>query len=157
MGEGMFKTVLWATDGSPAAERALPVAVSIAKTYDAKLVVTHVSEGFALVGGPRRPVTPGTVRMAEESVSAVTASLQRKAEDLKRDGIVVDFAVIETHSPAHAIVEYAQQKGVDLIVVGTSGNSRLVRMLVGSVTRRLLELAHCPVLAVPPEDEDLKS
>ena len=70
---------------------------------------------------------------------------------------MVDFAVIETHSPAHAIAEYAQQKGVELIVVGTSGNSRLVRMLVGSVTRRLLELAHCPILAVPPEDEDLRS
>lgn len=153
----MFNTVLWATDGSPAAERALPVAVSIARTYDAKLVVTHVNEGFALVAGPRRPATPGTVRMAEESANAVTNRLQRKAEDLTRDGMVVDFAVIETHSPAHAIVEYAQQKGVDLIVVGTSGNSRLVRMLVGSVTRRLLELAHCPVLAVPPEDEDLRS
>ena len=153
----MFKTVLWATDGSPAAARALPVAVSIVQTYNAKLVVTHVSEGVGLVGGPRRASTPDAIRMAQESASAVTANLRGKAEDLKRDGILVDFAVIETHSPAQAIVEFAQQEGADLIVVGTSGSSRLVRMLVGSVTRRLLELAHCPILAVPPQDEDIDS
>lgn len=152
----MFKTVLWATDGSRAAERAMPVAESIARTYNAKLVVTHVSGGLAGVAGPRTPVTPETVRIAEESAHAVTADLQRKAENLQKNGVTVEFAVIETHSPAQAIAEFAHQEGADLIVVGTSGSSRLVRMLVGSVTRRLLEVAHCPVLAVPPEDEDLK-
>ena len=56
------------------------------------------------------------------------------------------------HGAAHAIAEFARNEGVDLIVAGTRGNSLLVRVLVGSVTRRLLELAPCPVLAVPPED-----
>jgi nucleotide-binding universal stress UspA family protein len=62
-----------------------------------------------------------------------------------------------THGTAHAIAQFAGEAGADLIVAGTSGSSRLVRALVGGVTRRLLELAPCPVLAVPPEDEDIES
>jgi nucleotide-binding universal stress UspA family protein len=147
----MFQTVLWATDGSRAAERALAVARSIAKTYNAKLVVTHVS---VILGGP-----PLAVKAAQETADAIKADLQRKVDDLKRDGVTVEFASPEmtTHGPAHAIAEFAREAGADLIVAGTSGSSRLVRVLVGSVTRRLLELAPCPVLAVPPEDEDLES
>jgi nucleotide-binding universal stress UspA family protein len=157
MGDGMFKTVLWATDGSSAAERALPVAKSIAQTYNAKLIVTHVSMVFAVLGGPRHPVTPNTVSVAQESVDAIKANLQRKVEDLTREGVSVEFALLETSSAAQAIAEFARKVGADLIVAGTSGSSRLVRVLVGSVTRRLLELAPCPVLAVPPEDEDIES
>lgn len=153
----MFETVLWASDGSAAAERALPVAESIARKYNAKLVVTHVSIGLAALAGPRSPVTPHNVKIAQESADAITANLERKVEDLRRDGISVEFAVIETHSPAQTIAEFAREVDADLIVAGTSGSSRLVRVLVGSVTRRLLELAPCPVLAVPPEDEDIKS
>jgi nucleotide-binding universal stress UspA family protein len=147
----MFQTVLWATDGSRAAERALAVARSIAQTYNAKLVVTHVS---VVLGGP-----PLAVKVAQESADAIKADLQRKVEDLKRDGVTVEFASPEmtTHGTAHAIAQFAGEAGADLIVAGTSGSSRLVRALVGGVTRRLLELAPCPVLAVPPEDEDIES
>jgi nucleotide-binding universal stress UspA family protein len=149
--DGMFKTILWATDGSRAAERALAVAKSIAQTYNAKLVVTHVS---TVLGGP-----PLAVKVAQESTDTIKADLQQKVEDLKRDGVTVEFALPEmtTHGPAHAIAEFAREGGADLIVAGTSGSSRLVRVLVGSVTRRLLELAPCPILAVPPEDEDIES
>ena len=148
----MFKTVVWATDGSRAAERALAVAKSIAQTYEANLVVTHVS---AVLSG----LPPTAVEAARKSADATKANLQRKVEDLKRDGVTAEFALPEmtTHGAAHAIAGFARDAGADVIIVGTSGSSRLVRMLVGSVTRRLLELAPCPVLAVPPEDEDIES
>jgi nucleotide-binding universal stress UspA family protein len=81
-------------------------------------------------------------------------ALRRKVEGLKRDGVTAEFASTEitTGGPAYAIAGFARDTGADLIVLGTSGSSQLVRLLVGSVTRRLLELAPCPVLAVPPED-----
>jgi nucleotide-binding universal stress UspA family protein len=147
----MFKTVLWATDGSTAAERALYVAKSIAQTYDAKLLVTHVP---VVLAGP-----PPAVDVAQESADRTKAALQQKVEDLNRDGVTAEFALPEmtTHGVAHTIAEFAREVGADLIVVGTQGSSWLVRVLVGGVTRRLLELAPCPVLAVPPEDEDVAS
>src|SRR5918992_2297987 len=147
----MFKTVLWATDGSTAAERALSVAKSIAQTYDAKLLVTHVP---VVLGGPSL-----AVNVAQESADRTKAALEQKVEDLKRDGVTVEFALPEmtTHGVGHAIAEFAREVGADLIVVGTQGGSGLVRALVGGVTRRLLELAPCPVLAVPSVDKDIVS
>ena len=145
----MFKTVLWATDGSAAAERALSAAKSIAQTYDAKLLVTHVP---VVLAGPQVAVA-----VAQESAEATKASLQQRVDGLKRDGVTAEFALPEMamHGPAQAIAEFAREVDADLIVAGTRGSSRLVRVLVGSVTRRLLELAPCPVLAVPPHDEDI--
>ena len=146
----MFETVLWATDGSAAAERALPVATSVAQTYGAKLIVVHA--GVQASGVPL--AAPAADAAAQESADATDEALRRKVEGLKRDGVTVEFASTEitTGGPAYAIAGFARDTGADLIVLGTSGSSQLVRLLVGSVTRRLLELAPCPVLAVPPED-----
>ena len=145
MEEGMFKTVLWATDGSKAAERALVAAKSIAQTYDAKLIVTHVS---AVLGGPSLAVS-----LSQESADAIKASLQSKVEDLKQDGVTAELVVTEMtiNGTAHAIAELARSVGADLIVAGTRGHNPLVGMLLGSVALRLVELAPCPLLAVPPE------
>ena len=52
---------------------------------------------------------------------------------------------------AHTIAEEAKEAGADLIVVGTRGHTALAGLLLGSVTQRLLHIAPCPVLAVPPE------
>jgi nucleotide-binding universal stress UspA family protein len=147
----MFKTVLWATDGSAAAERALPVAKSIAQTYDGRLLVIHVSE--IMLGPPLR------VNEAQKRADATTEALQRKVEDLKREGVTAEFVSTEmtTRGAADAIVKFAREVGADLIVAGTRGNSPLARLLVGGVTRRLLELAPCPVLAVPPDQENSPS
>jgi nucleotide-binding universal stress UspA family protein len=147
----MFKTVLWATDGSAAAERALPVAKSIAQAYDGRLLVIHVSE--IILGPPLR------VNEAQKRGDATTEALQRKVEDLKREGVTAEFVSTEmtTRGAADAIVKLAREVGADLIVAGTRGNSPLARLLVGGVTRRLLELAPCPVLAVPPDQENAPS
>jgi nucleotide-binding universal stress UspA family protein len=147
----MFKTVVWATDGSGAAGRGLPLAKSIAQVYDARLLVTHVAE---ILAGP-----PLAVQAAQERSDEIKAALQQKVEDLRQDGVTAELAFTEMteHGPAHTIAEFARDQGADLIVAGTRGNNPLVRLLVGSVTRRLLELAPCPVLAVPPEDEDTEA
>jgi nucleotide-binding universal stress UspA family protein len=51
--------------------------------------------------------------------------------------------------PAHAIEEIADKANADLIVVGTRGHSPVVGLLLGSVTQRLLHIAHRPVLVIP--------
>jgi nucleotide-binding universal stress UspA family protein len=86
---------------------------------------------------------PAATATAQKSADATEEALRRKVEDLKRDGATVESASTEitTGGPAYPITEFARDTGADLIVVGTSGSSQLVRLLVGSVTRRLLELA----------------
>jgi nucleotide-binding universal stress UspA family protein len=151
----MFKVVLWATDGSAAAERAFPAAKSIAESHDARLLVTHVRE---VIGGAP-PVVYSLQENMREHADEVEAALRRRVEDLKRDGVKAEFVPtgMAMRGAAHAIAELARDVNADLIIVGTRGHNPLVRLLVGSVTRRLLELAPCPVLAVPPESERAQS
>jgi nucleotide-binding universal stress UspA family protein len=52
--------------------------------------------------------------------------------------------------PAKSIADVAEEEGADLIVIGTRGHTGLPRIALGSVTQRLLHLAHRPVLAIPP-------
>lgn len=138
----MFKTILWATDGSETAARALPYALGLAEPDKAKLVVAHAREIFAGRGG-------GYPVLADEN--ELRAQIGRQVEDLRSGGLDATF-IVRTCTAGHAertIAEIAEEVGADLIVVGTHGYGRVAGLLLGSVTRGLLHAGVCPVLAVP--------
>jgi nucleotide-binding universal stress UspA family protein len=138
----MFKTVLWATDGSETAARALPYALDLAETGRSKLVVAHVREIYVGRGG-------GYPVLADES--ELRERIGHQVESLRDGGIDATF-VVRTRTSGHAagaIAEIAGEVEADLIVVGTHGYGRVAGMLLGSVTQGLLHTGVCPVLAVP--------
>ena len=138
----MFKTIIWATDGSEAADRALPTALELTAEAEGRLLVVHANErlGGRAGGGP--------VFADEEDLQR---KLETKAHDLLESGVNVSFHVVSglNTEPADLIADVAQESDADLIVVGTRGHGRVAGMLLGSVTQRLLHVAPCPVLAVP--------
>jgi len=137
----MFKTVLWATDGSESAARALAYALDLAEPDNAKLVVAHANETFVSRG--RFPV------LADESELREAIDLQVKT--LRSGGLNATF-IVRTCAAGHAartIAEIAGEVGADLIVVGTHGHGRMAGLLLGSVTQGLLHTGVCPVLAIP--------
>lgn len=75
------------------------------------------------------------------------ASLERSAEDLRRQGFEVEVVVKEGY-PATVIEEEARNLRADLIVIGTRGLSGLKHLLLGSVAERVVQRAPCPVLTV---------
>jgi len=79
----------------------------------------------------------------------VQGKVRKAAEDLSGQGIEASVDVM-VGGPAHRIADVANEAGADLIVVGTRGHSGVPGVLLGSVTQRLLHLAHQPVLAIPP-------
>jgi hypothetical protein len=135
---GMFKTVLWATDGS--------AAKSIAQTYDATLFVTHVP---VVLAGPTV-----AVNVAQESADATRAALQRTVEELKRDGATTEFALPEMamHGPAHAIAELARAVDADLISAVGAGRPYLLLMALFVLTAVLGQIVSntATVLIVAP-------
>ena len=140
----MNKTIIWATDGSEDAVRALPTALELAR--DGKLVVVHADERL---GG-----RPGNVpALADED--ELQAGMRAKVSELKELGVAATFEVVHgtNRDPADLIAEAAGTEGADMIVVGTRGHGRVAGMLLGSVTQRLLHVAPCPVVAVPPQVE----
>lgn len=139
----MFKTIVWATDGSDAADAALPQVRQLASANGTAVVVMHCEETFV---GPRAYGLD--VHVDEEDVKA---KIRNQAEELASEGFEVKTEFVSEHAgiAAHAIAEAAGNDGADLIVVGTRGHTRLGGLLVGSVTQRLLQVSPCPVLAVP--------
>ena len=148
----MFRTILWATDGSETAARALPFALELAEGHEATLVVAHAREIFVGRGG-------GYPVLADEG--ELRDKIGRQVEELRSGGLDAKF-VVRTCTSGHAaaaITEIAKEVGADLIVVGTHGYGRVAGMLLGSVTQGLLHAGACPVLAVPtgmPVEVDAK-
>jgi nucleotide-binding universal stress UspA family protein len=138
----MFKTILWATDGSETADRALPYAKALAEG-DGKLVAVHCRELIIGGRGGGYPV------LADED--ELEAKIHRQVEELRAEGLDASEQVITAAGAgsAHVIADAARESGADLIVVGTRGHAPVAGLLVGSVTQRLLHVAPCPVLVIP--------
>ena len=140
----MFKTVIWATDGSQCADRALDLVRSLAAEPDADLHIVHVVEKLA-TGGMASPD-----RIVDER--AIETRVRDQTRQLREDGARCTLHVVSAGAGhvAKRIAELADETGADVIIVGTRGHSRIIGMVVGSVTQGLLHTAACPVLAVPP-------
>ena len=139
----MFKEIVWSTDGSEHAQKALPYVKGLAREGGAAITIVHVVErieGGGAVGVPRRADEP-----------ELQARLQKLASDLSEEGFSASLIIRGDVGarPAHEVVAVAQELGADLIVVGARGLSAIGGLLLGSVAQRLLHLAPCPVLVVP--------
>jgi nucleotide-binding universal stress UspA family protein len=136
----MFKKVLWATDGSETAARALPYALALAAGDKAKLVILHVREIFVGCGGGY-PVLADETELGEK--------IGEQVKDLRAGGLDATFIVrtCTANHVAHAIADVARELEADLIVVGTHGYGRVASLLL--VTQGALHSGVCPVLAVP--------
>ncbi len=139
----MFKSIVWANDGSESAERALPLVRELAKQEGATVKIVHVVERVEGLGGT------GPIRRVDEG--HVQEHLNQVASQLSELGINASVEIrgdVGTR-PAHELVKVAKEIGADLIVAGTRGHTAIGGLLVGSVTNRLLHVAPCPVLVVP--------
>ena len=142
----MFKTIIWATDGSANADHAFALAVGLAQESGCPLVAVHSKELMTGRAG-------GFPLYADET--EIEIKIAKQVEDAKEAGVDAR-AVIKggwAGHAAHSIAEVADSTGADLIVVGTRGHTPVAGLLLGSVAQRLLHVAHCPVLAVPPAAE----
>lgn len=136
----MYKTVIWATDGSEGADAGLEEALRLARFTDARIVAVHCDQ--RLQG--RAAAYP--VLADEEDIQL---KLRRQVDEVKADGLDIELVVRYSHKkPADVVASFAREIGADLIVCGTRGAGAATGALLGSFTPRLLHVAPCPVLAV---------
>jgi nucleotide-binding universal stress UspA family protein len=138
----MFKTIVWATDGSELADVALDQVRELAREDGAKIVAVHANE---LMRG--RP--SGYPALADEP--ELKERIAKQVEELKSVGIDATLVIRAGHkSVATLIAETAEEVGADLIVVATHGAGGLTATLMGSVARALCHTARSPLLVIPP-------
>lgn len=141
----MYENVLLATDGSEAADRAAEHAVQIALRFDARLHVLHaVSPSLSEVLG-----SEDVERALEEATEAGEEMVESVAERAKEEGIDV-VTQVEQRAAHEAILEYADENDVDLIVMGSRGASErsLRDRLIGGVSVKVVSMSKKPVLTV---------
>ena len=152
----MFDRVLVPTDGSEAAEKAAPYAAKLASTFDATLHVMYVvdTEAISQTLGSEQVdrIEAGQFGEMRELHEDAAGAIDRIREHTEVEGIAID-PVIDAGVPHEAIVRFAEDNDVDLVVMTSQGRQGVRRALLGSVTERVARITTTPVLVVDAETD----
>lgn len=139
----MIHRILVGTDGSTHAAKAVAMAGDMAKRYGAEMLVVVVVEPTYL--------PPEAAMMADKLEIARREEAERIATDAA-DGFIAQgikaTPVVRFGAPAAEMLKVANETAADLLVVGSHGRGAVARVLLGSVSDRLVRQSHQPVLVV---------
>jgi nucleotide-binding universal stress UspA family protein len=152
-----IRTILVATDFSETSETAVVYGQTLAGQFKATLHVVHVVENIALRNITAEGFLAVMPELQRELEEAAGQQLEEVLARLRTGGLSVQGRIITSSATAEAIVTYARDLGIDLIVIGTHGQGGMARLLLGSVAERVVRTAPCPVLTVHhPEREIMR-
>ena len=144
----MFKSIVVGTDGSETAGEAVRQAVDLAKQINAKVELVSAYEP---VSDQRlreeRTEVPDDVQWMVNPREDVDATLRAAADRAKEAGVDVE-TYARQGDPADAILDVAEEKNADLIIVGNKGMTGARRFLLGSVPNKVSHHAPCNVMIV---------
>jgi nucleotide-binding universal stress UspA family protein len=148
-----LKNILVGTDFGEAADMALSYGRELARAFGARLHLVHVVQDLGVhLGAPEYAASLGRLQMEVEESARKRANGLISDED--RQALKAQVTVATHPSAARAIVTYARDEQVNLIVLGTHGRTAVGRLVMGSVAERVTRTAPCPVLVVRhPERE----
>jgi len=146
------KTILSAIDFSNFTNSILSCSVALCKKYNAKLVLVHVTTDLNKL--LEHNETALDVEVLQRSNIRYAQSL---LDDLVKDLPVESEIVIRQGKPAEMISRLASDQQVDMVIAATHGKAGFKRILLGSVTEKLIKTLHCPLLVLPPREHDFPS
>ena len=147
---GMISNILVAIDGSKPSTQALEMAIEIAKRFDARLHLIHVVREMQLPPELQHFAELESVRGTRQDVlNTIGERLVNQGKRVaETNGVTSVESDIGTGDPANAIIGYANRNGIDLIVLGSRGLGQVEGMLMGSVSRKVSNLATVPCMVV---------
>jgi nucleotide-binding universal stress UspA family protein len=147
------RRILCPVDFSDCSRHALTHAVAIAKWYKSTVTTFYACapvpiSAYATVA----PMMPSSL-VAGENLNDVRAAMNELATTAAAANVPIEIAIGEGPAAKEIVAKAADDKS-DLIVIGTHGRSGFDRLMLGSVTEKVLRKAGCPVLTVPPKAGD---
>jgi universal stress protein A len=142
-----FKRILYATDLAESSTPGLRVSIELARGHGAEVTVIHViDDGDLWYWGPAFMAYLDRDKLAQQTrkrLDDLTAPEQ--ASDVKVEGLIVEG------KPFRKIIEVAEERSVDLVVLNLQSKGVLERALLGATAERVVRMAHTPVLCLPYE------
>ena len=143
----MFKHILVPVDGSETSTKAVVKAVGLAKAFGSVVTVLYVIDPYPFTG-----VGADFAYGQSQYLSAATAEANTALDAVKaimdEAGVPVKTLVGEGHAVHEGIVRTMESVGADLVVMGSQGRRGLEKLMLGSVTQRVLGAVRVPVLVV---------
>jgi nucleotide-binding universal stress UspA family protein len=145
----MYRHVLIPTDGSERAHRAVTQGLALAKALGAKVTVVTIEPSFDVYAVPASKVYEMSGAFAEHAEQAKARAgkiLNAVAEEARAAGVACETLQIEQDHPYEGIIDTANQRGCDLIVMASHGRGGIAAVVLGSVTNKVLTHTKIPVL-----------
>jgi nucleotide-binding universal stress UspA family protein len=141
-----MKTILVPTDLSITADYAIKYAVSIANYFDASIILYHAFIPFESRFYPIEQSKKENLQLENNLLKRLS---KIKESILKTDKNLSVSIHVDKGPESISLIEFSQEKKIDLIIMGTTGASGLKEVIIGSFTAEIMIKAPCPVLAIP--------
>lgn len=133
----LVEKILFATDFSQAADNALQMAISVAKTFSSEIIMIHVI---------REP--QDSPLALDRLKNAATKRFKGIQSDIKKEGIQVDEPIVAVGTPFDQIIQFAASRDVNVIIIGSGEKERGDRFRLGITAERLVRRSNKPVWVV---------
>ncbi|GHC43762.1 universal stress protein [Alcaligenes pakistanensis] len=153
----MFKKILIPTDGSELSAQAANKGVTFARQIGAEVLALHVTQPFAATVGFDGMAAAYAITDEDYDKTAKEQSqkyLQQILDRAETAGVKATGKSVSNFNVADGVVQVAEQEGCDLIFIGSHGRSGLSRLLLGSVTIKVLNMAKNTVLVYRVKESD---
>lgn len=153
----MFKKILIPTDGSVLSAQAANKGVAFARQIGAEIVALHVTQPFAATVGFDGMAAAYAITDEDYDKSAREQSekyLRQVLDRAETAGVKATGKSVSNFNVADGVVQAAEEEGCDLIFIGSHGRSGLSRLLLGSVTIKVLNIAKNTVLVYRVKEND---
>ena len=147
----MINTILVPTDGSVLADKAVSLAGELAKMYGAKIVLLHALPDIIneLIPESYREFANAEHKQIGDVLISVGEQILRRAEaQLRAQGVDMVTFSLPRGPAAKAILDYAKEHPVDMVVMGSRGLGDLQGLLMGSVSHNVSQLSPCSCITV---------
>lgn len=151
-----IKKILCPTDFSEPSREAIKIASELASHFKSELCLVHIVSPVPILPFPEGIPPTFDIRSYQQELDASSRkALQEVVHQMESNQVRSRFIVVQG-DPAHQITDLAREEKPDIMVLSTHGKTGWERLIFGSVAEKVIRLAPCPVLLIPPTHEEAK-